>query len=394
MGTNRRSFLKTGAVAATALSWGRVLGANERIRLGAIGTGGRCQYLLGLLKRLNRSDLMAVCDVYGPRRSEARQKYGTDATREYVDYREVLDRQDLDAVIIGAPDHWHVRMAVDSVQAGKDVYLEKPVTHSISEEDRLRTAVKQSGRVVQTGTQQRSWPHFIEARERIRAGELGTVTLIKTFWYQSYLKRADVGGREVDLAQLDWQRWLGSAPQQPYDADRFFNWRWFWDFGGGALTDLFTHWVDVAHWYMGQDNPIAVQGMGDVHLLHHLECPDTVSAALRYPGNFTVQYTGTMIGYLEGGGLIFRGTKGMLKLYRAGYSFYPELSSYSEDPANDKPSLEVKSEGDGAVQHLANFLDCLESRKEPNAPVGVGITAARAGHLANQAIRSEAWVRT
>ncbi len=134
--------------------------------------------------------------------------------------------------------------------------------------------------------------------------------------------------------------------------------------------------------------------MGDVHLLHHLQCPDTVSAALRYPGNFTVQYTGTMIGYLEGGGLIFRGTKGMLKLYRAGYSLYPEHTNYSEDPANDKSSLEVKSQGDGALQHLANFLDCIASRKQPNAPVAAGIAAARAGHLGNQAIRSETWVRS
>ncbi len=393
MGTNRRDFLKTGAAAATALSWGRVLGANDRIRLGAIGTGGRCQYLLRLLKQLNRTDLVAVCDVYGPRRAEARQKSGPDA-KEYVDYRELLDRQDLDAVIIGVPDHWHVPVTVDAVEAGKDVYLEKPVTHSIAEGDRLLKAVGESDRVVQTGTQQRSWPHFIEAGERIRSGELGTITLVKTFWYQSYLKRADVADREVDRNQLDWKRWLGTAPQQPFDKERFFNWRWFWDFGGGALTDLFTHWVDVAHWYMGQDRPLAVQGMGDVHVLHHLQCPDTVSAALRYPGDFTVQYTGTMIGYLEGGGLNFRGTKGMLKLYRAGYALYPELSSYSEDPTNDQPSVEVKSKGDGTADHLANFLDCIRSRKQPNAPVGVGVAAARAGHLANQAIRSESWVRT
>ena len=127
MGTNRRDFLKTGAVAATALSWGRILGANERIRLGAIGTGARCQYLLGLLKRLNRTDLVAVCDVYGPRRAEAKEKFGATAD-EYVDHRELLDRKDLDAVIIAVPDHWHVPITVDAVQAGKDIYLEKPVT--------------------------------------------------------------------------------------------------------------------------------------------------------------------------------------------------------------------------------------------------------------------------
>ena len=313
METNPRDFLK--ATAVSALSYDSVRGANGRIQIGAIGTGRRCRYLLGILAELGQTDLLAVCDVYGPHRRETKEKYAPSA-KEYVDYRELLTDSHVDAVVIGSPDHWHVQMTIDAVGAGKDVYVEKPVTHSLEEGIRLQEAVDRCRQVVQTGTQQRSWSHFIQARDLVQNGELGKVTLVKSFWYQSYLKRSDVANRKVSLDQLDWRSWLGSAPEQPFDNGRFFNWRWFWDFGGGAFTDLFTHWVDVAHWFMGQDAPEIVQAMGDIHLLDHLECPDTVSGSLRYPGRFTVQYTGSMIGCLEGAGMVFRGPKGMLKLNR------------------------------------------------------------------------------
>jgi predicted dehydrogenase len=334
----------------------------------------------------------AVCDVYGPNRSKARTELAPGAD-ELVDYRKLLERKDIDAVIIGSPDHWHVQMTLDAIDAGKDVYVEKPVTHAIEEGHRLLEGVRKSDRVVQTGTQQRSWPHFVEARELIQGGELGKITLIKTFWYQSYLKRGDTSAREVNLDQLDWNRWLGSAPKQPFNADRFFNWRWFWDFGGGAMTDLFVHWVDVVHWVMGSEEPEVVQGMGDTHILDDLECPDTLNATLRYPGRFSVTYTGSMIGFLEGGGLIFRGTEGMMRLHRSGYRIYREHPSYSENPENDKVSRQVDSKRDGGIDHMANFLECIRSRREPNAPVASGIKSAAAGHLGNLAIRSEKTIR-
>ena len=156
---NRREFLRA---SAAAVSGGRIMGANERIRVGALGTGGRTRYHMAVLNRIGGTEIVAVCDVYEPRRREAREKLAP-AAREYVDYREVLDRKDIDAVVIGSPDHWHVPMTMDAVRAGKDVYVEKPVSHTIEEGERLKNVVESSGRIVQVGYQQRSWELFSRA---------------------------------------------------------------------------------------------------------------------------------------------------------------------------------------------------------------------------------------
>ncbi|MBI3471048.1 MAG: Gfo/Idh/MocA family oxidoreductase, partial [Candidatus Solibacter usitatus] len=176
----RRHFL----TAAAAAGAGRVLGANDRIRIGLIGTGGRCMYLAGLTKAMDGTEMAAACDVYEPRRLEAAAKMGPQC-KPAADYRAVLDRADIDAVIIGSPDHWHVPMTLDAVAAGKDVYVEKPVTHEISEGDRLIAGVERSKRVVATGTQQRSWDHFLMARQMIEQGRLGQITLVQCYWYQN-----------------------------------------------------------------------------------------------------------------------------------------------------------------------------------------------------------------
>ena len=235
-GPHRRQFVT--AALATAASYGRILGANERIRVGAIGTGGRGQYLLSQLKLAEGNEIVACCDVYEPRRLEAKTKYGAADARDYLDYREVLERKDIDAVVIGAPDHWHVPLTMAAVGAGKDVYCEKPVTHTIAEGAPLIAAVRESNRVVQIGLQQRSWEHFAQARQEIHDGRLGQVTLIRTYWYQNHIPSM---GRtpSFDMAKLDWKRFLGTAADRAFDADQFGNWRWYWDFGGGAMTDLF-----------------------------------------------------------------------------------------------------------------------------------------------------------
>jgi len=172
---NRRDFVTT-AVAGTLLANRRALGANDRVRIGLIGTGGRCMYLAELLKGLPGTEIVAACDVYEPRRLEAVEKMGPQ-TKAASDYREVLDRSDIDAVVIGAPDHWHVPMTLDAVAAGKDVYCEKPITHTLAEGDKLIAGVEKSKRVVATGTQQRSWDHYLVAKELIQGKRLGQITL-------------------------------------------------------------------------------------------------------------------------------------------------------------------------------------------------------------------------
>jgi len=388
---DRRQFLKTTALAATAFSQARVWGANDRIRVGAIGTGGRCEYHLGVLNQLGGNEIVAVCDVYAPHRDRARAEHAPQA-QEYTDYRKLLEDKSIDAVVVATPDHWHVPITVDAVAAGKDVYVEKPVTHTISEGETLLKAVQASDRVVQTGTQQRSWPHFIEGKSLIDAGALGQITFIETHWYQNHLAgHSEVPSIETD--KLDWKLFLGSAPDQPFDPRRFSDWRFYWDFGGGALTDLFTHWVDVAHWYMNCDTPSTAFAQGSRYVIPERDCPDTLSASYLYPGNFEVAYNGSLIGYLEGGGLTFRGTKGMLKIDRSSYAFYTEGKSYTEDMRLLKPAQEARTAGDGGRYHMANFLDCVRSRRTPNAPVPAGIAAARPGHLGNVSLREGRLVR-
>ncbi len=387
---DRRQFIKAAAL-ATAASYSRILGANDRVRVGGIGTGGRCQYLLGLLNKLGGNQIVAVCDVYEPRRLEAREKVAPEA-REFTDHRKVLEQADIDAVVIGAPDHWHVPMAIDAVRAGKDVYVEKPVTHRIEEGEPLLRAVAESKRVVQTGMQQRSWPHFQQAREIVAGGGLGQVTIIRTYWYQNHLL-GRATREPIDSSKLDWKAFLGSAPDQPFDAERYRNWRWFYDFGGGSLTDLFLHWVDVAHWCMGSDTPIDAQAMGGKYVIPEWQWPDTVNAAFHYPGNFIVNFDCSLMGFLEGGGLVFHGTKALMRLHRGGLDVYPEQPKYTELPDLQNVAQEAKSTHDGTLDHVRNFLDCVRSRNTPNAPVAVGVAAARAGHLGNLALRGGQTVR-
>ena len=375
MQTKRRHFLVAGGLSAIAAT--RAYGANDVIRVGAIGCGGRMRALLGAADQTGMSQIVAGCDVYEPRRDEVRAR-ATESATVHLDYRELLDKKDIDAVIIAAPDHWHVRMATDALAAGKDVYVEKPVTHLMEEGDQLIHAVRSSNRILQCGMQQRSWIHFQSAVDLIQAGSIGRVTQVRTYWYQNYQGKSPV--KTVNTALLDWKRWLGSAPEQAFEEEKFLRWRWFWDFGGGAMTDLFAHWIDVVHWAMKADTPGLTQAIGDSYVFREWQCPDTLEATFRYP-DFQVGYEGTMVSSIDDGGLEFRGSKGTIKLTRAGFGVYRE-GSHVQNPALSEHSVE-----EGTITHMRNFFECTRDRKQPNAPVEAGVAAARAGHIGNLALR-------
>jgi predicted dehydrogenase len=373
MQTNRRSFLIASGL--TALASTRVLGANDTLRIGVIGAGGRMHGLLDAAEKVGPVQFVAVSDVYGPRRDAVKERSGGLAST-HVDYHEVLAK-DLDAVIIASPDHWHVRMAVDAIAAGKDVYLEKPVTHSLEEGATLIKAVRSSKQILQCGMQQRSWPHFQDAVNLIQGGSLGRITQVRTYWWQNYSR--DWQPKPVDQQALDWKAWLGTAPDQPFNIDKFYHWRWYWSFGGGAMTDLFTHWIDVVHWAMKQDTPSQAQMLADKYVFQQWDCPDTIQAAFRYPG-FDVGYQGMMSSSIDDGGLEFRGEEGTLKLNRSGFSMYRE-------DAQERQGAVLKDESvhDGTISHMQNFFECIRTRKQPNAPVEAGVAAARAGQIGNYA---------
>lgn len=391
MPTHRRQFLTGAAAASASLAFrsnarAAIAGANNRIRIGAIGTGSRCRYLLQLLGTIPGNQLTSICDVYEPNRLEAKTRFATYAA-EYTDYRKLVESPDVDAVVIGAPDHWHVPITQAAIAAGKDVYVEKPVTHKVEEGEALAQAVAASGRVVQVGMQQRSWPHIVEAKALIDSGILGQVTFVETHWYQNYLQRRQVPP-EVDASKLDWQMFLGSAPAQPVDPFRFKNWRYFWDFGGGALTDLFTHWIDVVQWFTGTSLPDSATTTGGRYKLLNQECPDTLCTSFQYPARFQVIFHTSLISVLTGGGILLRGTEGALKVEREGYSFYPEPVTYTESLELPLPARQLRvTKADGTRDHIANFLDCVRSRKQPNAPIWIGVDAARPGHMGNISYR-------
>jgi predicted dehydrogenase len=375
---NRRSFLIASGL--TALASTKAFAANDMLRVGVIGAGERMKTLLDSADKTGIPyQIVAVSDVYGPRRDAVKQRAAGATATTHLDYHEVLAK-DIDAVLIAAPDHWHVRIAVDALAAGKDVYLEKPVTHTIEEGATLAHAVRNSKQILQCGMQQRSWTHFRNAVNLIQGGTLGRVTQVRTYWWQNYNK-AGWKPDPVDTQALDWKLWLGSAPEQPFSEEKFYLWRWYWNFGGGAMTDLFTHWIDVAQWAMKSDEPRAVQMLADKYIFEEWDCPDTIQAALRYPG-FDVVYEGMMSSSIDDGGLEFRGTEATLKIDRSGFTVFREGLKSEQNPI-----LTEESFRDGTITHMENFFQCVRTRKEPNAPVEAGIAAARAGHIANLAYR-------
>ena len=266
---------------SAAVESARGFAANDTINVGCIGTGGRCRTLMKSLAQIPGVRIAAVCDVYDPHLDQARKLADPGAVAS-TRYREILDRNDIDAVVIGTPDHWHVPMTVDACDAGKDVYVEKPLTHDPAEGPEVIAAQDRNKRIVQVGTQQRSMPQFEKARELLDHGRIGHVFKIHMSWNRNVPVRTDKTAPGVDPKQLDWKAFLGAAPDQPFDDYRFRNWRWFWDFGGGLLTDLMVHWIDVAHGFLNLDHPLSATTIGTNFATEGVwETPDTIQTLLQ-----------------------------------------------------------------------------------------------------------------
>jgi predicted dehydrogenase len=392
---HRRSFLKSSAAtAALAVSAANVRGANDTLNIACIGTGGRCQHLMKALTKIPNVRIAAVCDIWDVHLNQGRKLADAKAFAT-KHYKEILDRKDIQAVLIGAPDHWHVPMTVDACAAGKDVYVEKPLTHNLAEGHAVIEAQNKHARIVQVGMQQRSMPQFQKARELVRAGRLGRIHKVHLTWNRNSdrVRKNKLG---VDPATVDWKAFLGNAPEQPFDEYRFRNWRWFWDFGGGLFTDLMVHYIDVAHWLLDLDHPLRATSLGDHFSSKGVwQTPDTVQTLLGYDKGVQVYFEGTFSNARNGAMLEFMGTDATLYLDRGRYEIY------GERPRQEKPSEELvlgKRElgrgrdfydnPDGELLHLTNWIDCVRSRRRPNAPAEAGVSAASAAHLANRALRA------
>jgi predicted dehydrogenase len=393
MTLSRRSFLRTSGVAAAATLGGPAIqaqGANETLQIGLIGTGGRCRHLMQALARVPNTRMIALCDIYEPHLEQARQLADRNASVTR-DYRELLVRNDVQAVLIASPDHWHVPMTVDAVAAGKHVYVEKPLTHNLAEGRTVLEAVNRHRRIVQVGTQQRSMTHIRRARELVRDGRLGTIHKVRMSWNRN-TDRVRRGPQNVNRDQLDWRRFLGNAPEQPFDDYRFRNWRWFWDFGNGILTDLMVHWIDVAHWFLDLDHPLRAVTIGDNYISRGIwQTPDTIQTLLTYPNNVQMHFEGTFCNARGGAMIEFMGTAATLYIDRGRFELIPEPRSQGRPEemilGTGPRGRDFYDRPDGEQLHLQDWVDAIRNNRQPSAPVAAGVGAAAAAHLANQAFR-------
>jgi len=334
--------------------------------------------------------MAALCDVYDGHLEQA-GKLADPKAFTTKHYPELLSRKDIDAVLIASPDHWHVPMTIDACAAGKDVYVEKPLTHNLTEGKAVIDAQNQHQRIVQVGTQQRSMPQFQKARDIVRSGQLGDIHKVHLTWNRN-TDRARKGPQGVDPKKVDWKAFLGNAPEQPFDEYRFRHWRWFWDFGNGILTDLMVHFIDVVHWYFDLDHPLYATTVGDNYTSKGIwQTPDTIQTLLVYPNNMQVYFEGTFCNARNGAMLEFMGSNATLYLDRGRYEIHPERNrgKYEEWVlGTGKRGADFYDNPDGELLHLTNWIECIKSRKRPNAPAEAGVSAASAAHLGNQAFRS------
>ena len=403
----RRTFLKAvvGAGLATAASRRRVLGANDRVRIACVGIGliGK-RHLLDFLAEPD-AEVAAICEVYPPRLEEGLAAAGAGA-QGYRDFRKVLDRKDIDAVVVSTPDHWHALMTILACAAGKDAYVEKPLTHVVREGQWMVRAARHFQRVVQVGTQQRSGAHYKRCVELLRAGHIGDLRSARVAAYRNIGLGFTRPVGQQPLSAEDWDLWLGPAPKVPFDPNRcIYHFRWFWDYSGGQTTNLLAHDIDVVQWATGEV-PRAVSALGGRYSLRGLgETPDVFEALFQYP-SFVATWSSREVSAAHGGGLEFWGTKGTLRINRAGLEVVPDpdlsaddqIPQFGEEPRRPRegsPALRtqpIRDEGYQQIRdqfrpHVRNFLDCVKSRARPAADVESGHRSVTSCHLANIALK-------
>ncbi|HEY4009995.1 MAG TPA: Gfo/Idh/MocA family oxidoreductase [Acidobacteriaceae bacterium] len=372
---NRREFLQAGAAfgaissaGMSARSYAAVVGANDRVSLGIIGLGRRGLIVGSAFVQDPRVRLVALCDVYGEQTRRFQAKMGEHAAQAAVSvrYQELLARKDVDAVYIATPDHLHVMIASDALQAGKHVYLEKPTVHHWKDRTRLQQAAAQSGKLLQCGTQQRSGAHYAQAKQEFfDGGKLGKVVLVRAVWHNFPWQRRELPDTPKP-EDLDWNLFLGPAPKVPYEYPRYTSWRSFPDYGGGVLADILTHWVDVAQWMLNDAQPVRASSLGGLYDLHgYFQNPDTVSAIVQYK-DWNLNFESSVLSLKdEHPSVFFEGTNGNLNITREGYTYTP----HQGEPVNFKSTQDLE------VAHTRNFLDAITTGSPVSAPLSAGIQA-------------------
>ena len=409
----RRQFTQTLAVAgtATALSQFRVLGANERVRLGFIGVGNRGDQVLDAFLKQSDAEVIAVCDIYPPYLDFAARKAGTNP-KQFADYRRLLDLKDVDAVVISTPDHWHALQTIHACAAGKDVYVEKPLSLCVAEGRAMVEAVKRHQRVCQVGTQRRSSEMCREMAEFIRGGGIGKVTVARAFHIQNEWPKGIGNPPDGEApAGLDWEAWLGPAKKVPYNQNRgLYRFRWFYDYTGGQLTNMGVHYLDLIQWALGHDAPQAVTALGGkvAGIEDNREIPDTLEVTWQYPGGTLVTFSQFNASAAPASNrtceIEFRGTKGTLYLGSRDWEVVPDAITPNAFPVRTPLDRKVERSwrtGEKAIIepkqvtgrsdtsfHARNFLDCVKSRAQCHANAETGQRSTTTTLLANIALET------
>ncbi|MCA9129850.1 MAG: Gfo/Idh/MocA family oxidoreductase [Planctomycetales bacterium] len=432
----RRNFLlgvaaAAGQTALSARSYAQIAGANERVQLALIGCGGRGQGVAKMMADVPNTKYVALADVYDVNAGRAQQSSWGNAGKVYADFRHVLDRKDVHAVHVATPDHWHAIPAYLACLAGKDAYVEKPLTHNICEGRALVDAARENNRVLQTGTQHRSAPHFAEAAAMIREGGLGDVHFVRIWNYMNRKRPVFSFGASTSSylqakpAALDWDFYCGPAAMVPYERARFLGtFRNFYDYAGGYVADYGAHRFDSMRQLLGEPNPISASASGGRYLEEPGDTPDVIQATVQFP-NFTMSYEGIQTsGHGVGGrtpgakyyrmngdedrphGVAIYGTKGVIIIDRIGFDVYPETNTAAPRAAEfaaQRAAYQSAGIGkyvDGALArnfaqgadrtdlHVANFIECIRTRGTPTADVEIGHRSCIIPHLINIAYRT------
>jgi predicted dehydrogenase len=393
---SRRQFHRTAVAGMAASSVALQLksaraetGPNDRIRLGAIGYGGRGTGDLAAFLDQPGVDCAVVCDVDERHLAKAVDHVANQGGKKpdaVKDFRRVVERNDLDAVLVATPDHWHALPTIYACQTGKDVYVEKPLARTIDECGAIVHAAHENKRVVQMGTQWRSEQHYQDVVNYVQSGKLGKIRSIRGWSYKTWDIKSQPDGPIPK--GVDYDMWLGPSPERSFNPNRFHkNFRWYWDYAGGLMTDLGVHVINLCQWATGLENPSRISSMGGTRVLDGIiEAPDTQTAIYEFPEyTFTWEHQlhGTIGPHKGQSGACFSGSNGSLIVSQSGWEVVPDRA--------EKGAIEAeahKSGTDGRPAHVANFLSCMKSRKEPVSNPVVGKHVTTLAHLGSIAART------
>ncbi len=398
----RRTFLGSAAgVAAVAAP--QILRGQEKVyRLGIIGLGRRGRNNMRSILKLPRIEIAAFSEIYSPNLELALEMVpDRDKVKLYPDFRDLLADDTLDAVCICTPDHWHAYQTIEACKAGKDVYVEKPISVTVQEGQMMVQAARKYDRVVQVGTQQRSGDHFQEVVAMMREGVVGDVSFVRTWNYGNMAPEGIGNPPDSDPpAGLDWDMWLGPAPEVPFNKNRFgvhprrySDFRWFWDYAGGMMTDWGVHLLDIVLWAMQEPGPRSITCLGGKYAIDdNRDTPDTILATYEFP-SFAATYENRVANAEnlngKGYGIAFHGTDGTLFVDRSVWSITPETSRAQTGTMDRMGSAEGEAGNNSTDDHWRDFIKSMDTREKPIADILEGHRSTATALLGNIALRSK-----